>query len=134
MSWRLATAFSRAFAAVADARMKNGQVVRVMTYFIQYRGSIYHFVAYTAPQAFGVFRGVFLQTMQGFGEIQDPRILNREPVRLRLEPVSRPAPFRDLIPKSLPVPFKTEDVAILNQVDLNQEIGPGRILKMPGAR
>jgi predicted Zn-dependent protease len=60
-----------AFAAVADARMENGQVVRVMAYFIQYRGSIYHFVGYTAPQAFGVFRSVFLQTMQGFGEISD---------------------------------------------------------------
>jgi hypothetical protein len=53
---------------------------------------------------------------------------------LGLEPVSRPAPFRDLIPKSLPAPFTLEDVAILNQVDLNQEIGPGRILKLPGSR
>ena len=67
----------QAYAAVADARMENGQVVRVMVYFIDYRGSIYHFVGYTAPQAFGAFRSVFLQTMQGFGEIQDPRILNR---------------------------------------------------------
>ncbi len=123
-----------AFAAVADARMENGQVVRVMAYFIDYRGAIYHFIGYTAPQAFGVFRNVFLQTMQGFGEIKDPRILNRQPVRLGLEPVSRPAPFRDLIPKSLPAPFTPEDVAILNQVDLNQEIGPGRILKLPGSR
>ena len=123
-----------AFAAVADARMENGQVVRVMTYFIQYRGSIYHFVGYTAPQAFGVFRSVFLQTMQGFGEIQDSRILNREPVRLRLEPISRAAPLRDLIPKSLPAPFKPEDVAILNQLDSNQEIGQGKILKIPASR
>ena len=123
-----------AFAAVADARMENGQVVRVMAYFIDYRGAIYHFIGYTAPQAFGVFRNVFLQTMQGFGEIKDPRILNRQPVRLGLEPVSRPAPFRDLIPKSLPAPFTLEDVAILNQADLNQEIGPGRILKLPSSR
>ena len=122
------------FLAVADARMENGQVVRMMAYFIQYRGTIYHFVGYTAPQAFGVFRSVFLQTMQGFGEIQDPRILNREPVRVRLEPVSRPAPFRDLIPKSLPAPFTLEDIAILNQAELNQEIGPGRILKIPASR
>jgi len=123
-----------AFAAVADARMENGQVVRVMAYFIQYRGSIYHFVGYTAPQAFGVFRSVFLQTMQGFGEIQDSRILNREPVRLRLEPIFRAAPLRDLIPKSLPAPFKPEDVAILNQLDSNQEIGQGKILKIPASR
>ena len=77
------------------------------------------------------FAALFLQTMQGFGEIQDPRILNREPVRLALEPVSRRAPFDDLIPKSLPAPFRPEEVAILNQVDLKEEIEPGRTLKMP---
>ena len=123
-----------AFAVVADAQKQNGQVVRVMAYFIEYRGSVYHFVGYTAPQAFGVFRSLFLQSMQGFGEIRDTRVLNREPVRVNLQPVSRAAPFRDLIPRSLPAPFTPEDVAILNQVELNPEIGQGRILKIPAAR
>ena len=122
-----------AFVVLADAQKQNGQVVRVMAYFIDYRGSVYHFVGYTAPQMFGGFRSLFLQSMQGFGEVRDPRILNREPVRLDLQPVSRPAPFRDLIPRSLPAPFTPEDAAILNQVALNQEIGPGRILKIPAA-
>ncbi|HEY2921089.1 MAG TPA: M48 family metalloprotease [Candidatus Binatia bacterium] len=123
-----------AFVAVADAQTKSGQVARVMVYFIEYRGSVYQFVGYTSPQAFGVYRSVFLQTMQGLGETRDPRILNREPVRVRLEPVRRSATFRDLISLSLPAPFTPEDVAILNQVDLNQEIGPGRILKIPASR
>jgi hypothetical protein len=105
-----------------------------MAYFIDYRGSIYHFVGYTSPQAFGVFRGVFLQTMQGFGEIQDPRILNREPVRLALEAASRRATFDSLIPKNLPAPFRPAEVAILNQVDLREIIEPGRQLKIPVAR
>jgi predicted Zn-dependent protease len=123
-----------AFTAVADAQKQNGQVVRIMVYFIEYRGSVYHFVGYTAPQAFDVFRSVFLQTMQGFGETQDPRILNRQPVRLGLQPVSRSAPFRELIPRSLPAPFTAEELVILNQVELNQEIGPGRMLKIPATR
>ena len=123
-----------AFAAVADAAMKNGQAVRVLAYFIEYRGSIYNFVGYTAPQAFGAFRNAFLQTMQGFGKVEDSRILNREPVRLRLETVSRQALFKDLIPKKLPAPMKPEELAILNQVGMNEEITPGRILKMPHSR
>jgi predicted Zn-dependent protease len=122
-----------AYAAVADGRMENGQVVRFMIYFVDYRGSIYQFVGYTVPQAFATFRGVFLQTAQGFGEIQDARILNREPVRLALESVSRRARFEDLIPKSLPAPYKPDEVAILNQVNLKEEIEPGRILKIPRA-
>jgi predicted Zn-dependent protease len=123
-----------AFVTVADAQMQNGQVVRIMAYFVEYRGTVYHFLGYTAPQTFNVFRNVFFQTMQGFGEVQDPRILNRQPVRIALESVTRNAPFRDWIPRTLPAPFTPEDVAILNQVEINQEIGPGRILKIPAAR
>ncbi|MGH7853744.1 MAG: M48 family metalloprotease [Candidatus Binatia bacterium] len=123
-----------AFAAVADAQMKNGQVVRVMIFFVEYRGAVYQFVGYTSPQLFGNFRSQFLQTMQGFGEIQDARILSRQPIRLALEPVRRAAPFRDLIPRSLPAPFTPQEVAIFNQVELNQNLGPGSILKIPAAR
>jgi predicted Zn-dependent protease len=123
-----------AFSAVADAQMKNGQVVRVMVYFVEYRGAVYQFVGYTTSQLFGNFRGLFLQTMQGFGEVQDPRILNRQPVRLALEPIRRAATVQNLIPRSLPAPLTPQDVAILNQVELNQDLGVGRILKIPVTR
>jgi len=123
-----------AFLVIADAQKQNGQVVRIIAYFLEYRGAVYHFVGYTAPQTFGAFRGPFLQTMQGFGEIKDPQILNRQPVRLVLQPVSRSARLRDLLPSSLPAPFTAEDVAILNQAELNQQIPPGIILKIPAVR
>jgi len=123
-----------AYAAVAEAQTENGQVVRIMAYFIDYRGTVYHFVGYTSPQLFGNFRNLFLQTMQGFSAVQDARVLNRQPVRIALETVRRPASFRELIPRSLPEPFTPEDVAIMNQVELNQRIDPGRILKLPSAR
>lgn len=123
-----------AYAVLADAQMQNGQVVRIMAYFVGYRGTVYHFVGYSSPQLFGNFRNLFLQTMQGFGALQDPRILNRQPVRIDVEAVRRSASFRELIPRSLPEPFTPEDIAIMNQVELNQKIEPGRILKLPAAR
>lgn len=123
-----------AYAAVAEAQTENGQVVRIMAYFVDYRGTVYHFVGYTSPQLFGNFRNLFLQTMQGFSAVQDARVLNRQPVRIALETVRRPASFRELIPRSLPEPFTPEDIAIMNQVELNQKIEPGRILKLPAAR
>ncbi|HEY1235500.1 MAG TPA: M48 family metalloprotease [Candidatus Binatia bacterium] len=123
-----------AFGLFADAQTQNGQIVALTTYFIEYRGKVYQFVGYAPQQLFASFRSVFLQTIRGFGEIQDSRILARQPVRLSLEPVSRAARVRELIPRSLPVPFTPEEVAILNQVDLNQEIGPGKILKAPLTR
>lgn len=120
-----------AYVITGDAQMQKGQTVRVMLYFVEYRGTVYHFVGYTAPQAFGAFQSIFLQTMQGFGPLDDPRMLKREPVRIALEPVTRSARFRDLLPRDLPAPYTAEDVAIMNQVGLNDEIRPGRVLKIP---
>jgi len=50
---------------------------------------------------------------------------------LTLQQVSRSAPVRDLIPRTLPAPFTPEEIAILNEVNLNQEISSGKILKIP---
>lgn len=123
-----------AYMAIVDAVMENRQPVRLLVYYVDYGGKIYHFLGYTAPQAFASFRGAFLQTMQGFGRVDDPQILNREPVRLGLEQAAKTAPFRDLIPRRLPAPMRPEDVAPLNQVALNEEIRRGTILKIPRTR
>jgi predicted Zn-dependent protease len=114
--------------------MQNGQAVRLMAYFLEYRGAVYHFLAYTSPQSFGTFENVFLRTMHGFDEIRDQRILSRQPFRIGLLPVSRTERFRDLAPRDLPKPFTLDEVAILNQVEINREVVAGTILKIPRAR
>jgi predicted Zn-dependent protease len=120
-----------AVGVLAEAQTQNGQIVTLTTYFIEYRGKVYQFIGYAPQQLFGSFQSAFLQTIRGFTEIQDSRILARQPVRLTLLRVSRSAPFRELIPRALPAPFTPEEAAILNEVDLNQEISPGKILKIP---
>ena len=120
-----------AVGVLAEAQTQNGQIVTLTTYFIEYRGKVYQFIGYAPQQLFGSFQSAFLQTIRGFAEIQDSRILARQPVRLTLLQVSRSAPFRELIPRALPAPFTPEEAAILNEVDLNQEISPGKILKIP---
>jgi predicted Zn-dependent protease len=116
---------------IADARAENNQVVRVMAYFVEHGGRVFEFIAYTAPQAFGQFRNQFQNTMLGFSRLTNPEMLNRQPVRLVFERASRTVPFRSLIPTRLPGEMRPEDVAIMNQVDLNEEIQRGRIIKIP---
>jgi predicted Zn-dependent protease len=120
-----------AIAVTADAQMANGQVVRLLAYFVEYRGRIYNFVGYTSPDAFASFRNIFLQTMTGFGEVRDARVLKRQPVRLAVQRADRTAPFRVFVPRELPPDMRPDDVAILNQVTLDQEIPRGTILKLP---
>jgi predicted Zn-dependent protease len=120
-----------AVGVLAEAQTQNGQIVTLTTYFIEYRGKVYQFIGYAPQQLFGSFQSAFLQTIRGFAEIQDSQILARQPVRLTLLRVSRSAPFRELIPRALPAPFTPAEAAILNEVDLNQEISPAKILKIP---
>ena len=120
-----------AVGVLAEAQTQNGQIVTLTTYFIEYRGKVYQFIGYAPQQLFGSFQSAFLQTIRGFAEIQDSQILARQPVRLTLLRVSRSAPFRELIPRALPAPFTAAEAAILNEVDLNQEISPAKILKIP---
>ncbi len=101
--------------AVADAQMQNGQVVRVMVYFVEYRGSVYQFVGEHAPQqtsGTNFAARPFFNRCRAPPSSQNRRIFNRQPVRLTLQPVTRAAPFRDLIPRNLPAPFTPEEVAI----------------------
>jgi predicted Zn-dependent protease len=123
-----------AVGVLADAQTQNGQIVTFTTYFIAYRSKVYQFIGYAPQQLFGSFQSAFLQTIRGFAEIQDSRILARQPVRLTLLRVSRSAPFRELIPRALPAPFTPAEIAILNEADLNEEISPGKILKIPSQR
>jgi hypothetical protein len=69
--------------------------------------------------------------MQGFSELTDPAILNRKPARLRIIRAPEAAPFRTFVPRDLPADMKPEDVAILNQVTLDERIERGRPLKIP---
>jgi predicted Zn-dependent protease len=120
-----------AMAVVADAKMENGKAARILAYFVQYRDEVYYFMGYTSPELFRSFEAPFLQTMVGFKEIRDPRMLQRQPVRVELLRVDRSAPFRTFIPAKLPAEIKAEDLAILNQLTVSQEVGSGKILKLP---
>jgi predicted Zn-dependent protease len=98
---------------------------------VQYRDQVYYFTGYTSPELFRSFEGAFLQTMVGFKELRDDRMLQRQPVRVELLRVNRSAPFRSFLPAKLPAEIKAEDLAILNQLTANQEVGGGKILKLP---
>jgi predicted Zn-dependent protease len=116
---------------MADAKAENNQTVRLMAYFVEHRGRVYEFIAYTSPQAFDAFRNEFLKAMRGFGDLTDPEILKRQPARLKVERASRTAPFRELLPARLPNDLRPEDLAILNQVGLNDVVERGSLIKLP---
>ena len=121
-----------AIGAVADAQSQNGDSVRLLVYFVQHREHVYQFIAYSAPQSFAFFTNEFLRVVRGFENLNDPELLSTQPVRLELQRAPRTAALRSLIPATLPNELRPEDVAILNQIALNEDVEEGRVLKLPG--
>lgn len=66
-----------------------------------------------------------------FDAVDDPAVLNVQPMRIRLERVRQGGVFSELIPQNLPRGVDPLDVAILNQVNLDDRIERGAVLKIP---
>ncbi|MDZ7807129.1 MAG: hypothetical protein U5K71_08425 [Gracilimonas sp.] len=77
------------------------------------------------------YRSAFTSVENGFSQLYDEDILGIEPVRLELVTVSRTAPFSSFLPNELPMDIQPLDVAIVNQVELDQTIQAGTVLKIP---
>ena len=114
----------------ATASTQQGDV-ELYLYAVSYNGNVYRFLGYTIPSKFNAIVGDFTNTAYGFRDLSDPSILNIKPVRIQITEVQRATKFSDLLPKPLPMNIKPEDVAILNQVKLDDTISKGTLIKIP---
>ena len=121
----------RAYYGLATAQLEGGQQVGLMTYFIEHRDNVYYFLGLAPVSEFGSYADVFRQTMRGFAPENRSEILSVQPRRLRVVEANRTAPFSDFLGSELPFQMTAEDLAILNQVGLNEQIPAGTELKLP---
>ena len=119
-----------AYFVVGDAQTQSG-TVRFANYNIEYNGTVYTFLGYTTQQLFAQYEDDFARTMRGFDRLTDSSILNIQPTTLRVVNASRSAPFRSFVPSNLPEQFDAQELAILNQVELDTQIPAGTPLKLP---
>lgn len=115
----------------ADAQTQQGQVLRLIAYFIEHNNNVYRIIGYTARDDFRQFEDSFLRTMRGFAPLTDPQILNARPFRMEIVSAPRTAPFSSFVPSELPRGLTAEELAIMNQVELNGQIPAGFLLKLP---
>ncbi|WP_234571373.1 M48 family metalloprotease [Rhodohalobacter sp. 614A] len=119
------------YEAVATAQTQEGADVRLYLYSVEYDGNIYRFVTYTLADQFDSYDDIFMRTSNGFDELNDSRILNIQPVRLNVFRANRTGSLQSFLPSNLPMDITPEDVAIANQVELDQTIQEGTWIKIP---
>ena len=117
---------------LAEAQTQQGQTLNVLTYFIEYDDRVYQFQGLTTAGRYQTYRSVFERTMTGFDELRAPDKLNVQPTRLAITSAPRTAPFRTFVEEeALPDAINATDLAIINQVGLDDTVEQGRPLKLP---
>lgn len=119
------------YQASAVAFSQDSTELRILLTALEYEDNIYRFLSYTSASQFTQYESEFSQVPAGFNSLTDESILNIQPVRLQLIETSETAVFSDLIPQKLPLEITPAEVAIINQVELNQTIEAGTLLKIP---
>jgi predicted Zn-dependent protease len=112
---------------VADGDNELG----VNIYALEYGNQIFRFINYTDKRQFDKYITDFSATTNSFNQLRDSRILNIRPVTLSIVKTDRRAEFRNLLPSSLPMSITAEELAILNQVYLDEVIEVGTLIKIP---
>ena len=103
---------------------------RALVYYIAYNNRIYEFISYALNDNFGAYRDVFNRTMLGFAPLNDSSILNVQPTRMAIRPADRSAMFESFVPANLPEGFTITELAILNQLAVDEQVAAGQPLKL----
>ena len=123
-----------AYHAVATGQTEDGTHLKFYLYAVEYSGTIYRFLNYTTDENYGTYEPRFNMITDGFRELTDPDILNMQPIRLQAVKANTTAPFRSFLPtnfENFSMEISPEDLAIMNQVDLDDQINSGTWLKLP---
>ncbi|MGN8226883.1 M48 family metalloprotease [Gracilimonas sp. BCB1] len=119
------------YQAFATALAQDSTELRLQITAIEFQGNIYNFLSYTSASDFPIYEGEFAAIPAGFRELNDASILGIDPVRIELKPAPRTASFAEFLPSNLPMDIQPLDVAIINQVKLDETVQQGTILKIP---
>jgi predicted Zn-dependent protease len=120
---------NNAFRLIGTMQEKNVLYTLHVT-AIENQGKVYRFLSYTTQSDYDRYSNAFNQSSGGFSTLTNQSILNIQPARIKIVEVSRSAPFRSFIPNELPMGLDAEGLAIINQVQLDEVIPVGTLLKL----
>jgi len=110
---------------------QDGDTLGVHVYAVEYMDQIYKFINYTTASSYEDHVGDFNTVTSQFDQLRDESLLNIQPVRLQIVEADRRRAFNEFLPNEMPMDIEREDIAIINQVDLDTMIEPGTLLKIP---
>jgi predicted Zn-dependent protease len=120
-----------AYEAVAQASLQDGTPIGLYIYAVSYGDYIYRFINYSVRDRFDTYETNFRNTTESFDRLTDQSKLAIEPVRIQTFRANRSGTFETFLPDPIPMDIDALDIAIINQVELEDHIEQGQWLKIP---
>jgi predicted Zn-dependent protease len=117
------TASAAPFAAATEQGTLRGTAV-----FVEYGNHVYQMLGYGPEQTWGNNQAAVQRAMSSFGRLTDPAMLNVQPQHLTLFTLDRRTTIAELA-RQRPAPVPVSTLALINQVDDNTTLEPGRLVK-----
>lgn len=123
----------QAHEGIATAQTEDGESLKLYLYSVEHDDTIYRFITYTLESQFDEYEDRFKEITGGFAALNDQELLDIQPVRLEVKRAERTDTFESFLPdlEAFSISVSAEDLAIVNQVELDEEIEEGEWIKIP---
>lgn len=116
---------------VADqVNQQTQQVIRTLSYFIQYNNTIYHFIGVSGVNDFNAYAGQFSNVAQNFRPLTDAAKLNKKADRVRIRTVGTATTLSQALLSFNMPQSRLEELAILNGMKLTDNVPKGTMIKI----
>jgi len=120
-------------AAVSQQTSENGQVIKLLSYFIEKDGLIYLFHGVSSGADFDNYLPAFESTMSNFARLTDRTKLNVKPDRIKIIKINSTTVSLQNAFNYYKVPQeKYKEMALLNNMELNHTLRRGDLIKVLG--
>ncbi len=104
----------------------------VLSYFIDYNGTYYVFHGVSAENDFNAYYSQLQSPMANFSVLTDASKLNVKPTKLLVKKVQRSSTLANALSYYNVPQDKLEEVALLNNLELNAQVQAGKLIKVIG--
>lgn len=108
------------------------QSVKFLSCFIQLNETVFAFHGVAADADFNNFEPVFRATIENFSKLTDPAKLNVKPKRIKIYEVKNTQTLAEIFANQKVAQNKTKELALLNNLELNDMIEKGSLIKLVG--
>jgi predicted Zn-dependent protease len=116
---------------VADQKQEEG-TIRVLSSLIQFQGRIYSILGIAELSKFGTYQPSFLFTIRNFKELTEAEKLNRKPDVVRIKTLPQQMTLQSAFQHFGMPANRFEELAILNGLQLNEQLSKGSLIKVVG--